>query len=246
MTYKVYIQSLNNFPIADWAVSAYLGFKGNGTDIIFFEDIEEVPASKWHIVIADIESTNSYLERLGIGPKMSLNIPECIEHYAGRKIWRMTHGEFKQKVLSGEMEFPLFVKPNGKSKEFIGGVLKDKRMYDSYISGMMEYVPMLISEPVEFISEYRGYVCEDKLIGLYWYSGDFRRFPKVEIIDAAIDEYTKCGAPIGYSIDFGITDKGDTLLVECNDGWSLGNYGLEPSKYCRLLGRRWHEMMKAF
>jgi len=83
-------------------------------------------------------------------------------------------------------------------------------------------------------------------LGIYWYLGDFRVFPDMKIIDEAIAEYTKNGAPAGYSIDFGVTDNGKTLLVECNDGWSLGNYGLEPSKYCRLLGRRWHEMMKPF
>ena len=27
MTHKVYIEALNNFPIADWGVSAYMGFK---------------------------------------------------------------------------------------------------------------------------------------------------------------------------------------------------------------------------
>ena len=62
--------------------------------------------------------------------------------------------------------------------------------------------------------------------------------------DSAIAEYED--APAGYSIDFGITDDNRTLLIECNDGWSLGNYGLEPSKYCRLLGKRWHELMKAY
>ena len=242
MTYKVYIQALNNFPIADWAVSAYLGFKEGGTDIIFFEDIEEVPASKWHIVVADIESTNAYLERLGLGPKMALNIPDCLEKYAGRKIWRMTMGEYRKRV--DELGFPIFIKPNGRSKEFIAGVLENKKMYETYISGMQDYVPMLLSEEVKFISEYRGYVIDGELKGIYWYKGDFRKFPDMTIIDAAIADYKD--APAGYSIDFGITDDGRTLLIECNDGWSLGNYGLEPSKYCRLLGRRWHELMKAY
>lgn len=243
MTYKVYIQSLNNFPIADWAVSAYLGFKGSGTDIIFFEEIEEVPKSKWHIVVADIEATNSYLERLGIGPKMSLNIPQCIETYAGRDIWRGTMGDFRK--FSGNSDlYPYFIKPNGKSKEFIGGVLKNEDMFKQHMSHIPNECPILGSDIVNFISEYRAYVVEGKMIGLYWYAGDFRIFPNVSVIDSAIANYVD--APIGYSMDFGVTDDGKTLLVECNDGWSLGNYGLEPSKYSRLLGRRWHELMKAY
>jgi hypothetical protein len=31
-------------------------------------------------------------------------------------------------------------------------------------------------------------------------------------------------APIFYSLDFGIDDKGRTLLIEINDGYALGNY----------------------
>jgi hypothetical protein len=58
MEAKVYIQAMNNFPIADWAVSAYLGFKEKQSNIIFFEDIEEVPASRNNIVVAFIEDTD--------------------------------------------------------------------------------------------------------------------------------------------------------------------------------------------
>lgn len=246
MIYKVYIQSLNNFPIADWAVSAYLGFKEKGTDVILFEDIEEVPTSPFHIVVADIESTNSYLERFGLGPKMALNIPECIEMFTSRKIWRMTMGEYRKVV--DEIGFPIFIKPNGKSKEFIAGILENKRMYETHISGMQDNVLVLLSEVVDFVSEYRCYIVEGELKGIYFYKGDFRKFPDINTIDIAISTYSKKsihdgGAPAGYSMDFGITSSGETLLIECNDGWSLGNYGLEPSKYCLLLGRRWRELM---
>jgi hypothetical protein len=243
MTYKIYIQSLNNFPIADWAVSAYLGWKELGTDIIFFEDIEEVPASKWHIVVADIESTNAYFKRLGLPPKMSLNIPKSIEKYAGRQIIRTTMGEYK-KTYNVPYMYPIFMKPDGLSKEFIGGVLESEESFKLHMADKPDETPILLSEVVKFVSEYRGYVCEGKLLGIYFYMGDFRVFPDMTVIDSAIAEYED--APAGYSIDFGITDDGRTLLIECNDGWSLGNYGLEPSKYCRLLGRRWHELMKAF
>jgi len=245
MTYKIYIEALNNFPVGDHGVSAYLGFKDRGTDIIFFEDIEDVPTSKWNIIVAGIETTNKYLERLGIGPKMSLNIPSCIEKYADRKIMRMTMGEFRNQ-LDTPYSYPYFIKPNGKSKEFIGGVIKSEEALALHFRNIPDECPILVSEVVDFITEYRCYVCEGELLGIYWYLGDFRVFPDVKVIDEAIAEYTKAGAPAGYSIDFGVTNDGRTLLVECNDGWSLGNYGLEPSKYCRLLGRRWHEMMKPF
>lgn len=67
-------------------------------------------------------------------------------------------------------------------------------------------------------------------------------FPDMTIIDSAIKDYIS--QPIGYSIDFGITDDGRTLLVECNDGYSLGNYGVNDVTYSTLLARRWIEMIK--
>lgn len=240
MTAKVYIESLNNFPIADWGVSALLGFRGKGTDVIFFEDIEEVPTSKWNIVVACIETTNKYFERFGIPPKKALNIPEEIRSFAGREI-----GEYDMKWLrEKDIQEPIFVKPNGRAKEFIGGVIKSNSDRDMYLHGIGDSVPILTSEVVNFVTEYRGYVIDNKLVGLYWYLGDFRIFPNVAIIEEAISKYTS--QPAGYSIDFGVTDDGRTLLVECNDGWSLGNYGLDAGKYSKLLARRWMEIMRSY
>lgn len=48
--------------------------------------------------------------------------------------------------------------------------------------------------------------------------------------------------PAGCALDFGITDDGQTLLIEFNDGFSLGNYGVEPTLYAILLTARWAEI----
>ena len=236
MNYKVYIQSMNNFPIADWAVSAYMGFREKQSDIYFFEDIEEVPTSRYNIVVAFIEDTNKYLERLGIQPKIALNIPEELMKYAGRQIRFMTMGEFKQ-----DSQIPVFVKPNRLSKEFVSGVLTKLDNKNFLLNDVADDTPVLVSEVVDFISEYRGYVIDGELKGLKHYNGDFRIFPDVKIIDNAIKDYTT--QPAGYSIDFGVTSDGRTLLIECNDGWSLGNYGLSDVTYSTLLSKRWIQMM---
>lgn len=236
MKYKVYIQSMNNFPIADWAVSAYMGFKEKQSDIYFFEDIEEVPTSRYNIVVAFIEDTNKYLERLGMQPKMALNIPEELMKYAGRQIRFMTMGEFKK-----DSQIPVFVKPNRRSKEFVSGVLTKLDNKNFLLNDVADDTPVLVSEVVDFISEYRGYVIDGELKGLKHYNGDFRVFPDVKIIDNAIKDYTT--QPAGYSIDFGVTSDGRTLLIECNDGWSLGNYGLNDVTYSTLLAKRWIQMM---
>lgn len=239
MIKKVYIQSLNNFPIADWALSAYIGLKGGGLDIIFFENIEEVPTSKYYMVVADIESTNSYLARLGKGPKKALNIPVELDYdfYKQRWVKRMTLGEFRK-----DPTFPVFIKPDGKAKEFIAGVMSKPDTLEWNFKGISDDCPILISEVVDIVSEYRCYVIDGKIEGVYWYLGDFWVFPDRGIVEEMVRKYTK--APAGYSLDVGILADGRTVLIECNDGWSLGNYGLDPSKYAKLLTKRWIELMK--
>lgn len=119
MKYKIYIQSLNNFPIADWGVSAYMGFREKQSDIYFFENIEEVPVNKNNIVVGFIEDTNKYFEKLGIPPKLALNIPDCLYNYAERDVFIT---DLKH-LRNGDVGLPIFVKPANKSKQFIAGVI---------------------------------------------------------------------------------------------------------------------------
>ncbi len=241
MIYRVYIQSLNNFPITDWMLSAYLGFKEKGTEVILFEEIEEVPTSRYNIVVAYSDFTFAYFERLGLPPIISLNIPREIERFTERAIERTTMGVLKAGINEDKIKFPVFIKPDGLMKEFVGGVVSSKGNALVYFDKVKDETPVLLSSVVNFVSEYRGYVIEGELVGIKHYIGDFRVFPDMKVVDAAIAEYKS--QPAGYSIDFGVTDDGRTLLIECNDGWSLGNYGLEDRLYSKLIGVRWRQLM---
>ena len=57
------------------------------------------------------------------------------------------------------------------------------------------------------------------------YSGDWSVVPDTTVIKNAIADFTTC--PDSYGIDFGITDNGETVLIEVNDAWTLGCYGLQ-------------------
>lgn len=246
MNYKAYIHSLNNFPVADWAVSALIGFRESQMDTILFEDIEEVPTSKFNIVVSNIEDTNKYFNRFGIPPKQALNIPDQLNKY---DYLRRGIGTFDMKYFRENYKDILktnggiFIKPNGRSKEFIAGVMKKPETIDCF-KNISDDCPILLSEVIDIVSEYRGYVYDKKLQGLYWYTGDFKKFPDTDLIDEMIEKYTD--QPAGFSLDVGITNNGQTVLIECNDGWSLGNYGLSPSKYKKLLTKRWIEIFKSY
>ena len=62
------------------------------------------------------------------------------------------------------------------------------------------------------------------------------------VIDNMIKDFTDC--PSAFSLDVGLTDDGRTLLVEVNDYWALGSYGLEGKDYALLCARRMREILK--
>ena len=49
-------------------------------------------------------------------------------------------------------------------------------------------------------------------------------------------------APNGFALDFGLTKDGRTILIEVNDGYSTGNFGLVSVDYAKLLSARWAEI----
>ncbi len=81
----------------------------------------------------------------------------------------------------------------------------------------------------------------DSLIGLKHYKGDFGIIPDTTIINKAIKQYKS--SPIAYSIDMGILSNGDSVLVEVNDFFALGSYGLDPILYARGIEARWNEIV---
>ncbi|MBW3637067.1 MAG: ATP-grasp domain-containing protein, partial [Armatimonadetes bacterium] len=96
------------------------------------------------------------------------------------------------------------------------------------------------SEAVEFVSEYRGFVHRGELVGCKHYAGDFRVAPDFAPIEAALEEWE--ARPVACSMDWGVTREGRTLLIEVNDAYSLGCYGLSPLLYAPMLADRWFQI----
>lgn len=236
---KVYIKSFNGRPVDDWGFIAYLGYSQTGTDIHFFEEIQEVPLLPSNIVITWIDETKWFLKELGVEIPKPLNIPTELKSYTKRNVEVMTLKEFKKKE---QKEFPLFVKPHSEVKQFGSGVLTKASSTSELFHKVPDDTLVETCSYINIVSEYRGFVINGELKMLSHYSGDFRVYPDCSIIEQAIKNYTS--APVGYSIDFGVNHKGETILIECNDGWSLGSYGCPPATYTKLLTARWLQMTK--
>ncbi len=94
-----------------------------------------------------------------------------------------------------------------------------------------------ISDVIEIDSEWRAFVFDGEIVGLHNYSGCFYRMPDSWYIKDAIDEYKS--APIAYTLDVAITDKGLTELIEVHDFYSVGLYGFSDYKLIPIMFSRW-------
>lgn len=234
--YKIYIQKFGGEFIGDYTYAAYEGFDYRRShDIHFFEDINKVPPRKNHIVVGCIEDTVAYLQMIGVPVPLPLNIPKELLPFAKREIKVMTMEEFKL-----TKDLPIFVKPYSKLKEFLSGVIQRESSRRDLFNDVPDESLVLTSEVIEMEAEYRGFVKRGKLVGLKHYRGDFRLYPDFKVIDECISQYKT--APAAYTIDFAVTNKNETVLIECNDGWSVGSYGLDGEIYADFLLTRWVEL----
>lgn len=93
-----------------------------------------------------------------------------------------------------------------------------------------------ISEIVDFISEWRCFVYQGKLVGARPYDGDEWVTPHREIVEEMIRTYTD--APEAYTLDVGVirTESGlFTAIIEIHDFVSCGLYGFEDPVILKML-----------
>lgn len=232
---RAYIQSdKNGIPCNYNFMNAYQGFREMGFETIMFSNRSELQGnSPENVVVGYVDTVRYAINCFGItAPEM--DYPDELNGYLGRKIWNTKINE-----IAGSPElWPVFVKPV-EDKQFTGVVVKSpKDLIGAGICG--ENQPVLCSEVVNFVSECRCFVRYDKILDVRHYRGDWRLRPDPATIEKAVCNFSS--APAGYAIDFGLTDKGETLLIEVNDGYSLGCYGLVYLDYAKLLSARWAEL----
>ena len=208
------------------------GFEELGIKTVLFTTNEEFDTrNPEDVVVGTTVIIWHALEQRGI-PVEYMDYPEELKDFVGRKIWKTKLKDIKQE------EPPFFMKPV-EEKAAPGIVVNTWEDLDPYIYVDPE-TELYCSEAVHFVSEWRCFLLYGKIIGVHFYYGDREAEYDPTVIDAAVKVYPDM--PAGFAMDFGVTDDGRTLLIEVNDGYSLGTYGLEATLYARLLSARWAEM----
>ena len=237
---KVFIEQVE----AQWRgvneYAAFRGFESLGYEIRPFvaDELELLELDCETPVVAGIPVVWRALKKLSAQVPQLEPIPRDLEAFAGREFGLSSLGAIRQRVFDEAP--PIFIKPRaGGGKLFEGQVV---RAFGDLLQTvhLPDQTPVWWSQVVDFRGEFRGFVCNGELIGFRHYAGDFRWPIDFGPVEAAIQSWSEL--PRGCSMDWGTTGDGRTLLIEVNDGYSLGNYGLMPTLYANLLASRWREM----
>jgi hypothetical protein len=237
---KFYIRHREGHPETEMMAYAQVGFYTLGVETAPFHWVDDIAA------IEDLGPTvgiagyigdiHAGLIRAGKPIPPHNDYPEQLRRFLGREVRQTILEEVRGSTT------PIFVKPV-EHKAFTGfvwtGSVNDRRR----VVTQHHDCPVWVSEVVDFVAEFRALHLYHRVIDVRRYKGSWSVAPDREIVEAGCEAFGK-QAPKAYCLDWGVTADGRTLLVEKNDGFSFGHYGMPPVSYARMLSARWCEMLK--
>lgn len=216
--------------------NAMEGFRQLGVETILFYDVEKLNnIENEDIVVGGIGAVRKYLREKG-KHLPDLDYPEELGKFYGRKILRTTSDE----LLSGNLKLPVFIKPV-QGKAFTGFCCKAFKDLAGRIEPG-ENIDIYCSNAINIRAEWRAFVRYNYILDIRHYYGDLDVFYDLNVVKYMIKCYQH-RSPAAYALDIGVTDTGETIVVEVNDGYSMGAYGLDPLLYAKFLYARWAEIM---
>jgi hypothetical protein len=227
--------------IDDFVYTSMSKFIDLGVDVIAFngdnlKTLESHNPTTNDVLIGSVGATEHFFKLIGVSIPNYIGYPESLNKYLHRNIQALKYADIASKP------FPYFVKPKNGVKAFTGSLVQNetqKRLLVDF-DNVTDDTELYVSDPINFISEYRCFVHKRKLKGIQYYLGDFKRFPNVETIESMIYDYNDSN--VAYTLDVGIIDSGETALVEVNDMWAIGSYGFDAKTYVRMSIDRFMEI----
>lgn len=227
-------------PTGEWLNSSCFaaaeGFCSFGWEVVPFQANHPPPSEDpTAVVVGGLGHVESALRALGCAVPAADDYPTALHPFLGRRLWSSTLNA----VAADPAQWPVFVKPQRARKQFTGVLVR--RLGDLIGCGRDgEDLPIWCAEPVAFVAEWRCFVRYGQVVGVQPYRGDWRAQFSAAVVEAMVGAYQ--GAPRAYAFDIGVTTQGQTLLVEVNEGYAVGSYGLRPLLYAKCLSARWAEL----
>ena len=192
------------------------------------------------VPVGSIDFVQAAMRIAGISEPNNISYPTRGHHHLHREI---------KKVRAGEVIGRLFVKPT-KANLFSGFVYDseaDPANYSEHEKSQYNAFTLMdpndtvwISEPVNWLSEWRYYVVCGEIIGSAKYDKikSIVHIPNITIVKKFIHDI-EIEHP--YVVDFGVLSNGETALVEVNDACYIGllEKALVARDYLDFLRKRW-------
>lgn len=202
----------------------------------------QLPITRNTLVAGELPIVEEALRQLGCERRPASDYPLCLRDFLHRRIWESTVRTLITDLLYGSGAGS-FAKPLERKKRFTGRVFNSPSDL-FHLQGASRSTKLLCSEIVQWLSEYRVYVVRGEVVGVCHYGGDRDIAVDLSVVERAVRALE--GSPertAGYGIDFGVLANGVTALVEWNDGFALGCYGLDAGLYTDLIVARWCELV---
>lgn len=237
---KFYIRHREGYPETVLGDYARRGLAECGIELGTFEWVDDIDGMSdlgpTVGVAGYIGDVHRALKVMGRPIPVNVDYPKWLMHTLHRNIRRGFLGEVRASLD------PVFIKPV-QHKEFTGMVWEGRAEDRRKIVTQPDDIEVWISDPVMFKAEFRSYILNDVVLDVRLYKGDWSLAPDRKVVEDAVATLAlQKQAPRAYCLDWGIDRHGRTLLVEMNEGYSMGHYGLNPALYARMLSARWYEM----
>jgi hypothetical protein len=246
MITRAYIQEYGNGKIEPehWNVKKVLESRGISCELFTEKRVHrnQLVLDNSTLVVGDNPTIQSVLAKIGYTRKFS-TYPESLRGYLKRSIRETTVAKLILEISSTDVS-GIFIKPLDKSKLFTGFVVHSNN--DLFkIFNYSKNTRIFVSSIVEWISEFRIFIVDSKIVGVKNYAGKPDVLVDMKVVDQAIIDLEKSQESTrGYSLDFGVLSNGETALIEWNDGYALGGYGLDGEIYTDLILARWNEIIQ--
>jgi hypothetical protein len=211
---------------------AYHGFEELEADIVLLRNwfsMTKEDFEQYDVCVGGVDICRFALMRMQIKYFEIFCYPEKLIQFLGREIYEI---QVKDILKIKEEKFVKPVRP----KAFATLITNDEDQFVNLMN-IDDNEKAYVSDIINFESEWRVYINKNNIEAICNYKGDPTLFPDVDIIKAMIYSWE---GPVCYVLDVGVSQK-KTLLVEFNDFYSIGNYGLFPEKYAQMLLLRWSE-----
>lgn len=223
---KVYIKKTEENSLFE---QAKCGFIKMGFETVYYDTLNS-KVEEDAIVVGFIGDILNISKIMGFDKLKQIDYPEELKEYLHRDITITT-------TFNLPNEYPFFIKPTN-IKSFSGRVVNEFKD----LIGVNDTEVYLTKKIHNFVSEYRCFILNGEIIGVKHYKGS----PFIRVCENTLNDmlYKYKTAPKSYSLDIGITENGLNILVECNNGYSTGNYGLTEIQYAKFLMQGYLDIAK--